>query len=294
MNKILNVCINQTFDYISCATTSGYEIYQIKPFNKKHEYNFNGSLSLTHMLYSTNIIVCVGGIHVPTYKNSKSIFIWDMNTKEQINSYLCCQPISSILINHRHIIINYQDHIEILSLNTCKSLTKFKTCMSPSSACKVYNNVSLLAFTSYKEGNVRLWKKNTIIELKVHDSSIVDIHLSVKCDTLVTISHNHIKTYDIESLKLIHCITINQLQSNLKYSIIDEQCEYILLYFTNELMHIFEIKSGMFWNLFIENVLFAFFLTKQHKNYPKICVLKKDKTLHTFQLLKYGNIIRII
>ena len=293
MNKILHVAVNQTFDYISCATTKGYEIYQINPFNKKREYNFKGSLSLTTMLYSTNIIVCVGGIHMPIYKNSKTIIVWDMNVKEEIHSYLCCQPISTICVTHRHIIVNYQDHIEVLSLNTCKSLITFKTCMFPKSVCKVYNNVSLLAFTSYKKGKIRLWKKSTVIELQAHDSTIIDIHLSVQGDKIITVSNNHIKIYDVETLKLYNCIDINMLNSNLIHSTVDMYCKYMLLYHKNGLLHIFDLKTSNVWNLYIENILYSVILLKQKSKYPKVYIFTKEKQLKSFQLVKNGHIICI-
>ena len=276
-SHILHSNVNQTLDYLSCATTTGFEIYQVQPFAKKKEHSFGGSLSLTHMLYNTNILVCVGGILTPAYKNSKYIFIWDMKENKIVNYYLCCQPVSSIIVSHRHIIISYQDHIEIVNLNTCESMTQYKTNLQPKIACRVFNNNSILAFSARKTGSLRLWKKKRILEFKSHISRIIDIHISQECDYLITVSNKHIKRYSIESLALLHCISIDHFKSIFITSMIDKIGRFIILQYKNAHIHIFDTKSEDVWTMYFPNIIYLIILPSR-QTYPRIFVLTKIET----------------
>lgn len=275
-SNILHVNVNQTLDYLSCATVSGFEIYQIQPFTKKLEHSFDGSLSLTHMLYSTNILVCVGGMFTPAYRNSKHIFIWDMKECKIVNYYLCCQPVSSIIVSHRHIIIGYQDHIEIVNLNTCESITKYRTNLQPVSKSRVFNNNSILAFSSKKTGSLRLWRKKKIVEFKSHMSRIIDIHITQECDNIITVSNKHIKRYSIESLSLLHCISIEHYDSIFLTSEIDLIGRFILLRYKNAHIHIFDTMSDDVWTMYFPDIIYSVLLSS--KTYPKIFILTKTET----------------
>jgi len=276
-NKILDVCLNQTFNYISCATTSGFLIYQIDPFIEKKCSPFDGSLSLTHMLYTTNIVVCVGGHHVPTYKNSKYLFIWDMKDNIEICHRYCCQPIQSIQVTLSHVTVNYQDHIEVLNMNNLESITRFGTCMFPVSKSRMYNNQSLMVYTTEKKGEIRIWKKKSMVKFKSHISKILDIHINVKCNQIITISQKHIKWYSVPEYDLEKCISIEHYESTVKRTMVDSGGQYILIEYKDAHMIIIDKNTDMIWTIYIPDILFSSILLKG-RGLPRIFVLTKTET----------------
>lgn len=285
-NKILHVQENQTRNYLSCATQVGYEIYQIQPFIKRDFHVFNASLSFAHMLYSTNILVCVGGSYTPAFKNSKYIFVWDMKTKNQLNYYLCCQPINALHVTHRHIIVRYQDHIEVLNLNTCTSITRHNTNINPVSACEVYNNSTMLAFSAKKSGVLRFWKKNKIVEFKSHISKIIAIHISIQCDYIITVSNKHIKKYSVETLALLHCVSIDHYESLCINSSLGTHSNFILLHYRNAHIIIFEISTGDVWTMYFPDIIYSVLLSSK-SIYPKACIVTRTE-MKMLQLRKNG------
>ena len=291
MTEIINSFITPNKKYVSCATNNGYKIYKMYPIVEIFNFNFNGSLSIAKILNSTNILVCVGGRDKCTpYKNSKYLFIWDLKNLCEINSKICLQPIFDICITYKHIVINYQDHIEILNLNSLHLITKFKTRLNPIVHLQLLNNESTLLFTSFKTGYISIWKRKKLIEFKTNLEKIFGLYLDRSNSKFLTVSNRYIKLYDVETLELLNCISIKNFTSSSIVNVCsDKILRFILLQFKDEHITVFDIKKNIQWNIIIPDITSCFITDDL---IPQIFIISKMK-MYSIKL-KDNNSFKII
>jgi len=289
MTTIINSYITPNEKYFSCATTVGYKIYKLSPIREIFNFEFHGSLSIAKLLNSTNILICVGGRNESvSYKNAKYLFIWDLKNLCEINSKICSQPICDICITYKHIVVNYQDHIEVLNLNSLNQITKFKTRLNPIVHLQLLQNESTLLFTNFKKGYISIWKRKKMIEYKTNLEKIFGLYLNENNSKFITVSSKYIKSYDLNSLELLNCISIKSFTSSSIINVSsDKNLRYVIIQFKDEHIIIFDIENNIHWNIIIPDVTSCFVL---NHHVPHVFIISELK-MYNIKLKKNNSFI---
>ena len=201
--NIIKSCENHTNNYISCATSDGFCIIKLNPFKIIKKQSFKGSLSIASLLYSSNIMLLVGGLLKPAALfGPKFLTVWDMKKEKIIKQIEFNHHIHDTCSTLKYIVIQFHNYIHILNLNTLDIIYYFSTSLYSSLSFKSYNNNSVLCFSSLKQGQLQIWKKKLLAKFQASTTNCHGIVVNKKCTEFSICTDNHIKIFNVESLLL--------------------------------------------------------------------------------------------
>jgi hypothetical protein len=274
--NIISVHVNQTNEYISCSTKEGFIIIRINPFNLIKKQAFGGSLYISYLLYSSNIMLLVGGIQSPVALDGpKVLTVWDMENEQIIKQVQFNHHIHDICSTLKYIVIQFHNYIEVMDLNTLQKVYYFSTSLYSPLSFTSFNNNSILCFCSPNTGELQIWKKKILAKFKASTSKCHGIIFNNKCTIFSICTDNHIKLFSTDSLLLISEININHTNNAIKNFRCNNDCKYSLIHYSNNNIVIYNTFSLEMWNIYIPDVVFLNFLSLNN-NYPRIYILTKN------------------
>ena len=293
MNKILHANVNQTYEFVAFATTKGYSIFSLLPWEEKDSYDFGGSLLQVHMLYTTNILVGVGGNTLPVAQGGdRVLFVWDMKRRTNLHTIQRQDPITDVSVTMRYICISVAKSVEIISMNTCVPLFSFPGAYSSPIDIRAYTENSLLCFQDTKKGHMCIWHNDQLVHLRTHKSAIKQCQITKDCLHIYTFSEEsmHIKGFSVrDDFKEIACIDVPDKCSAVRSWFISSCGLFSFVHYTNH--HVVVLHKKYCWECFTPNIIFCTFLESTEK-YPIILMRTKER-LFTLQL-RHNNCFAII
>ena len=208
--KILYMGYNYNSSYFMIGTDIGFQVHQTYPLALKFSRILNGGIGLVQNLNKSNIFCLVGGGVSPKYAPNK-LLIWDDKAGKEIYEFRFNSYVLNCFIKLKYIFIFCKDTINIISLQTMKTVEIILTIDNPdgvgtiSSAIDKYilswpdlakGKIALKDFSELKSSSVTLsalsHEQNSLFKQKlsfrVHESGISLLKLNDDGSKLATAS----------------------------------------------------------------------------------------------------------
>ena len=208
--KILYMGYNYNSSYFMIGTDIGFQVHQTYPLALKFSRILNGGIGLVQNLNKSNIFCLVGGGLSPKYAPNK-LLIWDDKEGKEIYEFRFNSFVLNCFIKLKYIFIFCKDTINIISLQTMKTVEVILTIDNPdgvgtiSSSIDKYilswpdlakGKIALKDFSELKSSSVTLsalsQEQNSLfrqkLSFKVHESAISYLKLNNDGSKLATAS----------------------------------------------------------------------------------------------------------
>ena len=208
--NILYMGYNYNSSYFMIGTDIGFQVHQTYPLALKFSRILNGGIGLVQNLNKSNIFCLVGGGLSPKYAPNK-LLIWDDKEGKEIYEFRFNSFVLNCFIKLKYIFIFCKDTINIISLQTMKTVEVILTIDNPdgvgtiSSSIDKYilswpdlakGKIALKDFSELKSSSVTLsalsqeqkslFRKK--LSFKVHESAISFLKLNSDGNKLATAS----------------------------------------------------------------------------------------------------------
>ena len=207
-SSILYISFNQDSSCLALGLEYGYRIYNLTS-NKLDFYErfLDGGIKIIEMLYTTNLLVLVGGGKNPKFSKNK-IILYDENTSKIITEFSFTDYISNVKIKKDRIFLVSDKNIIILSLFNFKLIDKIDFSFQNKKgliAVTYENDVNYLAFPDKAIGFVyiKTYKKFEVEKegrINAHEDEIACINFD-KNKYLATSSVNgkYLRIFKVEN-----------------------------------------------------------------------------------------------
>ncbi|AMD18644.1 HBL258Wp [Eremothecium sinecaudum] len=285
--RFLHVNFNQDHECFSCATETGFEIYNNDPvqcsvkrkFAQGGLYGMSG-IGYTRMLYRTNYIALVGGGTHPRFSTNK-IAIWDDIQQKDSISLKFKSPVREIFLSRQYIIVVLSQNIELFTFSG-----------NPTRICPPINHVNngIADFVtcnkvrrdSSQDGQDPL-ASHVLTGILAYPSSIIpgQIHVADLSNLQVTTSDDPFSTHLPTSIIKAHKNSVRMVKLNRKGTLV-ATCSV-----EGTLVRIFSIASGSLVREFRRGLDRALIFDMQWDEKGNNLAVVSDKyTLHVFQIDK--------
>ena len=240
--EILYIGYNYNSSYFLLGTDIGFQVHNTYPQSLKFCRRLNGGIGFVQILNKSNIFCLVGGGDSPKYAPNK-LLIWDDKKRKEIYEFRFNSFVLNCFIKLKYLFAICQDTINIISMQTMKTVETILTIDNPSGvgtissaidkyilswpdlakgkiAIKDFSELksSSITFSVSSNDNNSLFKKK--LSLKAHESGIAFLKLNNDGSKLATASirGNIIRIFDTINGKIIQELKRGNGDSNI-YSI---------------------------------------------------------------------------
>ena len=195
--KILYIGYNYNSSYLMIGTDIGFQVHQTFPLTLKFSRILNGGIGLVKSLNKSNIFGLVGGGESPKYAPNK-LLIWDDKQNKEIYEFRFNSFVSNCFIKLKYIFVFCKDTINILSMQTMKTVEIILTIDNPDGIGTISSNIDkyILSWPDISKGKIAI---KDFSEIK---SSSISINASEKSSSLKQILSFKAHESSIALLKL--------------------------------------------------------------------------------------------
>ena len=214
---VINLRFNQDHGCFSCATETGFRIYNVDPLTEKLHMGLEtvGSLAQVEMLHRTNLLALVGGGAMPKFAEN-TVLIWD-DAQREIDKKLVIeltfsQPVVAVRMRKDRLIVVLRNQVHVFTFpNEIQKLYTFDTRDNPKGLCEVSSSLDrqLLVFPGYKTGSLQLVDLETTepgqstapVTINAHQAELACIALNSQGTMVATASRKGtlIRVFDTSS-----------------------------------------------------------------------------------------------
>jgi len=208
--SILDLQFNSDVTCLAAGHNTGFTVYSLKPsFEKFLASPMNGGIGKARLLRSTNIIGLVGGGEEPFWAKD-TVVIWNQHKKQIAVKIELHEPVKSLFVTNKKIIIVLEGRVCIAALNNGEVKFMRETYTNENGICKFsYVNDSLVVATlGTNKGEVAVWKLNSDkhSSIQAHENNISAIGLNHDGSLVATASESgtNVHVYNTESGTLLY------------------------------------------------------------------------------------------
>lgn len=117
--KKMFVGFNQDYSCLACGTSTGFEVWNVNPFEKRiNRSELGHSIKIVRPLYKTNIFALVGNDPESNEWSDHNLIIWDDSKNTVITNVRFRKTIIAIQITMTMLIIAFHDSVNVYYTNT--------------------------------------------------------------------------------------------------------------------------------------------------------------------------------
>ncbi|KAK7506215.1 hypothetical protein BaRGS_00002327, partial [Batillaria attramentaria] len=188
----------------TCSTENGVKIFNVDPLALKLQLGPEsvGSVSLTEMLYRTNILAIVGGGNYPKF-DEKAVLIWDESKRSPEDKIVLDITFAQPVLGEIH----------VFSFPRVEKLKTLDTRDNPKGLCEVSAFSGIMVFPAVNQGHIQIinlesvqpWETASPVIISAHQHDIACLAVS-QCGTRVATASTKgtlIRVFDTVSRKQV-------------------------------------------------------------------------------------------
>lgn len=247
-NKILGISFNQDQTCFSIGTDKGFQIFNSFPFKNTFKRDFDAGISISTMLYRTNILVLVGGGEHPKYPGNK-VMLWDEHQSKCIGELTFKTNVKAIKLRRDKIVVVLESRVYIYQIPEIKLLDVIDTHQNPDGICALTpKDATILACPDKKKGYIRIvnYDTNSNIECKAHESGVYALAISHDGKLCATASDKGtlIRVFTIEGAKLLQELRRGTDKAEIQSIAFDKSSQWLASTSDKGTVHIFSLADS--------------------------------------------------
>eukprot|EP01029_Cantina_marsupialis_P006530 TRINITY_DN1718_c0_g1_i2.p1 TRINITY_DN1718_c0_g1~~TRINITY_DN1718_c0_g1_i2.p1 ORF type:complete len:361 (+),score=91.16 TRINITY_DN1718_c0_g1_i2:97-1179(+) len=208
--ELLSVSFNQDKECFAVGTTTGFQIYNCKPFGITFSRDLGDGIGQVQMLYRCNLLALVGGGTSP-YAHPNKVMIWDDHQNRCIGELSFRTEVKAVRLRRDRIAVALTNKVYVYNFSDLKVKDHFETGKNPLGLLAfspTLTSCPVLACPGINKGHVfiknfELDGRNHIIH--AHESELACLELSMEGKRLATASMKGtlIRIFDTSTAQLL-------------------------------------------------------------------------------------------
>ena len=250
---ILYVTFNQDGSCFCVGTETGFMVYSSYPLKLKCKRDLDGGIGIIEMLYSSNVIVLVGGGSNPKYDDNK-VILWDDSQCNIMAEILVTFQVKNIKINKTKIFIIGETEISVFSfghnylkidsINTCQNKNGIFG-ISLDSKTNIICYPTDIGKITIKNYDIKLKDNYKTDKIKAHQSEIVSLVMNYDGSLLASARKQGtiIRIYQTSDCTLIQELRRGTKSSDIYSLVFNFNSQYLACSSNKGTIHIFNVKN---------------------------------------------------
>lgn len=165
----------------TCSSEAGVKIFNVEPLALKLQLGPEvvGSVSLTEMLFRTNLLALVAGGNKPKF-DEKVVLIWDESKRAMEDKIVLditfAQPVLAVRLLKDKLIVILRQEIHIFSFPKVEKLKTLRTRDNPKALCEVSAFSSIMVFPAVNQGHIQIINLESVQPLETPSPVIISAH----------------------------------------------------------------------------------------------------------------------
>eukprot|EP01083_Nonionella_stella_P085283 236405_1 len=248
--QIVSISFNQDGRCITVATKTGFRIYNCRNFRRRFSEAVPGGVSLVEMLFSTSLVLVVGGGYRPAF-SPRHIRILNTTKKERLIGQLdFVDSVLALKINRERLAAVTQRKIFLFNASSLKILTEIEIPPNPNGAFAFSSNVQncYMAYpVNANQGHLAVYDTLNLQKLSVlnaHGNPIRQIIFNLEGTIMATASVQGtvIRIWTVPSCRKLHEFRRGSVWNEITAIAFNKPATFLAVASRSATVHLFDMR----------------------------------------------------